>query len=72
MRRAAAATGVVPPGAAALAGRVPLVGVTGTHGRNPVAKLVAHLLYLSGQTPIDPATGAIGRAGSPAALTQPV
>ena len=30
-------------------GRVPLVGVTGTHGRNPVAKLVAHLLYLSGQ-----------------------
>lgn len=30
-------------------GRVPLVGVTGTHGRNPVAKMVAHLLYLSGQ-----------------------
>ncbi len=30
-------------------GRVPLVGVTGTHGRNPVAKLVAHLIYLSGQ-----------------------
>ena len=30
-------------------GRVPLVGVTGTHGRNPVAKLVAHLLYLTGQ-----------------------
>ncbi|WP_153132906.1 cyanophycin synthetase [Dechloromonas hortensis] len=30
-------------------GRVPLVGVTGTHGRNAVAKLVAHLIYLSGQ-----------------------
>ncbi|AXS80610.1 cyanophycin synthetase [Dechloromonas sp. HYN0024] len=30
-------------------GRVPLVGVTGTHGRNPVAKMVAHLIYLSGQ-----------------------
>jgi cyanophycin synthetase len=28
-------------------GRVPLVGVTGTHGRNAVAKLVARLLYLS-------------------------
>ena len=30
-------------------GRVPLVGVTGTHGRNAVAKLVARLLYLSAQ-----------------------
>ena len=30
-------------------GRIPLVGVTGTHGKNAVAKLVAHLLYLSGQ-----------------------
>ena len=30
-------------------GRIPLVGVTGTHGRNTVAKLVAHLIYLSGQ-----------------------
>lgn len=30
-------------------GRVPLVGVTGTHGKMAVAKLVAHLLYLSGR-----------------------
>ena len=30
-------------------GRVPLVGVTGTHGRNAVAKLVARLFYLSAQ-----------------------
>ncbi|WP_374341070.1 cyanophycin synthetase [Azonexus sp.] len=30
-------------------GRVPLVGVTGTHGKTAVAKLLAHLLYLSGQ-----------------------
>ena len=30
-------------------GRVPLVGVTGTYGRNAVAKLVAHLIYLSGR-----------------------
>lgn len=29
-------------------GRIPLVGVTGTHGKTAVAKLVAHLLYLSG------------------------
>ena len=29
-------------------GRVPLVGVTGTHGKTAVARLVAHLLYLSG------------------------
>ncbi len=29
-------------------GRVPLVGITGTYGKTPVAKLVAHLLYLSG------------------------
>jgi cyanophycin synthetase len=35
--------------AAGESGRVPLVGVTGTHGRNPVAKMVAHLLYLTGQ-----------------------
>ena len=34
------------PGAS---GRVPLVGVTGTHGKTAVARLVAHLLYLSGQ-----------------------
>ncbi|HQU79138.1 MAG TPA: cyanophycin synthetase [Azonexus sp.] len=33
--------------AADQSGRVPLVGVTGTHGRNAVAKLVARLLYLS-------------------------
>jgi len=30
-------------------GRVPLVGITGTHGKTPVAKLVAHLLYLTGK-----------------------
>ena len=30
-------------------GRVPLVGISGTHGKTSVAKLVAHLLYLSGQ-----------------------
>ena len=30
-------------------GRVPLVGVTGTHGKNTVAKMVAHLIYLSGK-----------------------
>ena len=29
-------------------GRVPLVGVTGTHGKSAVAKLVARLLYLNG------------------------
>ena len=29
-------------------GRVPLVGISGTHGKTPVAKLVAHMLYLSG------------------------
>lgn len=29
-------------------GRIPLVGVSGTHGKTAVAKLVAHLLYLSG------------------------
>ena len=29
-------------------GRIPLVGVTGTHGRKAVAKLVARLLYLAG------------------------
>lgn len=30
-------------------GRVPLVGITGTHGKTPVAKLVTHLLFLAGQ-----------------------
>ena len=30
-------------------GRVPLVGITGTHGKTPVARLVAHLLYLAGK-----------------------
>jgi len=30
-------------------GRVPLVGITGTHGKTAVARLVAHLLYLSGK-----------------------
>jgi len=30
-------------------GRVPLVGVTGTHGKTAVAKLVAHLIYMSGK-----------------------
>ena len=35
--------------AASETGRVPLVGVTGTHGRNVVAKMVAHLIYLTGQ-----------------------
>jgi cyanophycin synthetase len=35
--------------AADQSGRVPLVGVTGTHGRKTVAKLVARLLYLSAQ-----------------------
>ncbi len=30
-------------------GRVPLVGITGTHGKAPVARLVAHLLYLAGK-----------------------
>ena len=34
--------------AATKTGRIPLVGVTGTHGKTAVAKLVAHLLYLSG------------------------
>ena len=29
-------------------GRIPLVGVTGTHGKTAVARLIAHLLYLSG------------------------
>jgi len=32
-----------------LRGRVPLVGVTGTHGKTAVAKLVSHLIYMSGQ-----------------------
>ncbi|MBS1161507.1 MAG: cphA [Proteobacteria bacterium] len=30
-------------------GRVPLVGVTGTRGKTAVAKLVAHLIYMSGK-----------------------
>ncbi|NJD25085.1 MAG: cyanophycin synthetase [Betaproteobacteria bacterium] len=30
-------------------GRIPLVGVTGTHGRKAVAKLVARFLYLAGR-----------------------
>ncbi|MCE1183194.1 MAG: cyanophycin synthetase [Rhodocyclales bacterium] len=30
-------------------GRVPLVGITGTHGKTPVARLVAHFLFLSGK-----------------------
>jgi len=34
--------------AAEESGRVPLVGVTGTHGKSAVSKLVARLLYLNG------------------------
>ncbi len=34
--------------AANKSGRVPLVGVTGTHGKTAVAKIVAHMLFLSG------------------------
>lgn len=30
-------------------GRIPVVGVTGTRGKTAVAKLVAHLLYMSGK-----------------------
>ncbi|MCC6880057.1 MAG: cyanophycin synthetase, partial [Rhodocyclaceae bacterium] len=30
-------------------GRVPLVGVTGTHGKTAVAKIIAHLLFVTGQ-----------------------
>jgi len=30
-------------------GRIPLVGVTGTHGKTAVAKLVTHLIYMSGK-----------------------
>ncbi|MER2541258.1 MAG: cyanophycin synthetase [Azonexus sp.] len=30
-------------------GRIPVVGVTGTHGKTAVAKLVAHLVYMSGR-----------------------
>ena len=29
-------------------GRIPLVGVSGTHGKTAVARLIAHMLYLSG------------------------
>jgi len=32
-----------------LNGRVPLVGITGTHGKTAVARMVAHLLYTSGR-----------------------
>ncbi|UCV09160.1 cyanophycin synthetase [Dechloromonas denitrificans] len=30
-------------------GRIPVVGITGTHGKTSVAKLVAHLIYMSGK-----------------------
>ncbi|MDX3895726.1 cyanophycin synthetase [Pusillimonas sp.] len=30
-------------------GRIPLVGISGTRGRTPVARLVAHMLYLAGR-----------------------
>lgn len=30
-------------------GRIPIVGITGTHGKTCVARLVAHLLHLSGK-----------------------
>lgn len=30
-------------------GRTPLVGVTGTHGKTAVAKLIAHLVFMSGK-----------------------
>ena len=30
-------------------GRIPVIGVTGTHGKTAVAKLVAHLVYMSGR-----------------------
>jgi cyanophycin synthetase len=30
-------------------GRIPVVGITGTHGKTAVAKLVAHLIYMSGK-----------------------
>jgi cyanophycin synthetase len=33
---------------ASQSGRIPLVGVSGTHGKTAVAKLTAHMLYLSG------------------------
>ncbi len=35
--------------AAGETGRIPLVGVTGTRGKTAVARLVAHLIYLSGK-----------------------
>ncbi len=35
--------------AAGESGRVPLVGITGTHGKTPVARLVAHLVYIAGK-----------------------
>ena len=30
-------------------GRIPVVGISGTHGKSAVAKLLAHLIYLSGR-----------------------
>ncbi len=30
-------------------GRIPVVGISGTHGKTAVAKLVAHLIYMSGK-----------------------
>ena len=30
-------------------GRIPVVGITGTHGKTTVAKLVTHLIYMSGK-----------------------
>ncbi|MCK6390873.1 MAG: cyanophycin synthetase [Azonexus sp.] len=36
--------------AASETGRIPLVGVTGTRGKTAVARLVAHLIYLSGKS----------------------
>ena len=35
--------------AAEESGRVPLVGVSGSQGKTPVAKLIAHMIYLSGK-----------------------
>ena len=35
--------------AAAESSRIPVVGVTGTHGKTAVAKLVAHMIHLSGK-----------------------
>jgi cyanophycin synthetase len=35
--------------AASESGRIPVIGVTGSRGKTPVARLVAHLLHLSGR-----------------------